>query len=232
MLCERCKKREANTHLTIVLDDKGETEHHCCEVCYPEVEAERNRTYNTQTPTPLRSDVERITAKEFVEIQERGTRNSVDMPAWKQLLEKLAPLRDVKERLTFEAIALVWDCLQAGTQPPSPALMLVSLYLPKDSQRVAEHTDWLEKMIFKAFELRKALPYDPGRHGPFTLTLMTLCTPLSIRDPNRFERILASLKAKGADPTSDIRWDIIASIEKSAHERRNLPPPPQNGTNL
>src|SRR5215475_14215229 len=102
MLCERCKEREANTHLTVILEKSGETEHHLCETCYPEFEAERNRTYNTQVATPLRNDFEAITAKEFIEMQERSHRNSVDAPAFKQLLEKLSPLSDVKERLSFE----------------------------------------------------------------------------------------------------------------------------------
>src|SRR6476619_890096 len=53
MVCERCKEREANTHLTVILEKAGETEHHLCEVCYPEFEAYRNKTYNTQVATPL-----------------------------------------------------------------------------------------------------------------------------------------------------------------------------------
>ena len=81
MRCERCKIRDATTHVTVLLERTGAVEHHLCEVCYPGFEAERNRTYNTQIPTALRADFEAITAKEFVELQERATRNSVDMPA-------------------------------------------------------------------------------------------------------------------------------------------------------
>jgi hypothetical protein len=167
MVCERCKEREANTHLTVILETTGETEHHLCEVCYREFEAERNKSYNTQVATPLRADFEAITAKEFVEMQERAHSNSIDTPAFKQLLEKLSPLSDVRERLSFEAIPLAWDYLSSGKEPPGAATMLVSMYISNTSQRLTEHTDWVEKMILKTFELRKALPYDPGRHGPF-----------------------------------------------------------------
>ena len=232
MLCEKCKKREANTHLTILLNDEGETEHHFCEACYPAVEAERNKTYNTRTPTPLRVDVESITVEQFIEISEKGTRNSADAPAWRQMLEVLSPQTEVRERLTFEAIPLAWKCLSEGKEPPGTALMVVSLWLPKDSQRVAEHTEWLEKMIFKAFELRKALPYAPGKHGVFRMRLLMMLTALSLRDKDRFESIVASLKANGADPKIDERWNVIALVEEKHLARKNSPPPPQNGTNL
>ena len=81
MVCERCKEREANTHLTVILEEAGETKHHLCEVCYPEFEGERNKTYYTQVATPLRADFEVITAKEFIEMQEKTTANNVDIPA-------------------------------------------------------------------------------------------------------------------------------------------------------
>jgi hypothetical protein len=201
-----------------MLEKVGETEHHLCEVCYPEFDAERNKNYNTQVATPLRADFEVITAKEFVEMQERAQRNSVDMPAWKQLFEKLSPLSDVKERLSFEAIPLAWEYLNRGTEPPPIATMLVGMFISTTSKRLVEHTDWVEKMIFKTFELRKALPYDPGKHGPFCLTFMNLLTPLSVRSPERFDKIMASLKAKGADP-KEPRWNIIASIQESARKK-------------
>jgi hypothetical protein len=220
MVCERCKEREANTHLTVILEKAGETEHHLCEVCYPEFEAYRNKTYNTQVATPLRADFEAITAKEFVEMQERARRNSVDMPAWKQLFDKLSQLSDVKERLSFEAIPLAWEYLNSGTEPPHIATMLVGMFISPTSNRLAEHTDWVEKMIFKTFELRKALPYDPGKHGPFCLTFMNLLTPLSTRSPELFDKIIASLKAKGAD-AKEPRWNIITRLEESARKRRD-----------
>lgn len=107
--------------------------------------------------------------------------------------------------------------------------MLVSFYLPNTSQRVAEHTDWVEKMILKTFELRKALHYEPGKHGPFCLTFMNLLTPLSIRAPERFYKILEVLKARGAD-FNDSRWKIIAFIEESARKRSESDSSSTSGT--
>jgi hypothetical protein len=75
-------------------------------------------------------------------------------------------------------------------------------------------------MIFKTFDLRKALPYDPGEHGPFSLTFMNLLTPLNVRSPERFDKVIAALKAKGAD-SKETRWKIIAFLEESARRRRN-----------
>jgi len=47
--------------------------------------------------------------------------------------------------------------------------------------------------------------------------------------PDRFEKILTSIKTKGANPATDVRWDVIARIEERSRERKNSP---QNGASL
>jgi len=177
----------------------------------------------TSTPTPLPEDLRLVTAKDFIQITERATANAVEMPGYKRFLEKLFAVPEVRERLAFEGMAIAWDSLSAGTEPPGPALTLACM-LPKDSRRVAEHTDWLEKLAFKSFELRKALLNSPGQHGPFCLPLMMLLTALDVRNPGRFESMMSSLKAAGADPSRDSRWSVLKLVEDSARKRRNAGP--------
>jgi hypothetical protein len=59
---------------------------------------------------------------------------------------------------------------------------------------------------------------------PFSLSVLNLLMPLGVRSPERFDKIIASLKTKEADP-KELRWNIIAFLEESARKRRDSSSP-------
>jgi hypothetical protein len=214
MLCQQCHQQEATIHLTVIPWPPTEpTRQDFCPVCYPDAEAARVKAYNTQPPTPLRADVENITAAEFLEAADKATRNAADQPAFKYIFGQVERLPSTSDRLVFEFFQLAWEILERGQDLPSPELVLAFGWGPRDPSRLAEYFAWLEKIILRCVELRRQLPTSPGEEGPFALNIAAGLTALRRESPARFTSFVEELKKQGADPALDPRWKVIDQTE-------------------
>ena len=215
MLCEQCQTNEATVHATVVLWGSVDSPQHAfCESCYESAEAEKVRRYNPGGNTPPPRDVENISASEYLEAGARAARNGVDKPAFMFINEQLAHLPGTRERLAFEMLILACRSLDRGEDPGWAAGFAACCAGVIDPRRQPEYVAGLERIILRAFELRKRLENPPGRHGPFVLTLSSMLIALGKVDKARFLTLVAELKHQGGEAELDPRWEVIARAER------------------
>src|SRR5947209_1021676 len=225
MLCEKCETREATVHWTILLEPSTEESKHVfCSTCFPEIEAERLKGYNSLAgvPPPLTIDVERITAPQFMEAQAKAQRNGIDKPAFKGILKSLENLPKTRERLALEFLTLALQSLERGEIPPD-LIGWASFGCSPESEIVPTYTMLLEKIILQYFELLgRSSSKPPAPRSSFQLTMAVL--ELRRVALQRFSTLFARLKREYGEGEDDPRRFLIAELEeKISRADRRVP---------
>jgi hypothetical protein len=201
--------------MTLIVGPSAEaTPHNFCESCYPSVETECLATYGSQPNSTLPSDVEHISALEYLEASAKATRNGADKPAFKHIEKELSRLPMARQRLAFEMLSLASQSLDRGEEPGWAAGFAGCCWGLIEPHRKSEYATCLEKIIERCFELRRQLPASPGDHGAFGMTLTLMLIALGKVDRHRFEAILQTLRSRGGDSNLDPRWKVIDQAEK------------------
>jgi hypothetical protein len=214
MLCERCREREATVYLALIAWPSGlPCQHEFCDACHAIAQAERTKAYNSQPNNPPPTDVEEISALEYLEAAAKARRNGVDAPAFKHIHEELSRLPKTRERLAFEMLSLSWQSLERGQEPGWEVGFAGCCWGSIAADRSPEYKTWLEKLTFRLFELRQQLPTPPGEHGPFSHSLSLVLIALGKVDRPRFNFVVEALKSRGGDASLDSRWRVIAEAE-------------------
>jgi hypothetical protein len=229
MLCERCQQKEATVHLTLVVGPSVEpTTHDFCDSCYPAVEAEGVKAYNTQPNRPLPTDVEHITALELLEAQARAACNGADKPAVKHIYEELKRLPKTRQRLALELLQLAWNSLESGEEPIFTAFMAASFGDSMEAERIPEYIVWLERIINRCFELRSQLSGPEREHRGFELTLPAMLVSLGKVDRGRFTALLESLRGRCVETGHDARLKLLSDVEALVLRSENPAPDSPN----
>jgi hypothetical protein len=105
-LCEHCRQREATVHLAVVSWPSCEQMQHLCESCYPEIEAKRTQSYNTQPPPSLPDDIEDITAAEYLDATARAASNGPDKLVLRHIGDELKRFPATRARLAIEFLTM------------------------------------------------------------------------------------------------------------------------------
>jgi hypothetical protein len=205
MLCQRCKKREATVHLTLIEGTSDSPQQDFCESCYPDVEDERIKSFNAliKPLPPLTINIEQITAAEFL----------AETHHIKEISEKLAHLPKTRERLAFELLTMALDSLKRGEFPHYILGMAGCFagFIPQE--RRPEYAVLLEEIILRISELIKSQNPSATRH--FLSALGLAAATLHLTDKDRFTSDLANLKRQyEKDPTDALR-KIIEEIDES-----------------
>ena len=220
--CEQCEEREATVHLTVVVGSSAEaTKHNYCDSCYPAAEAQRVKTYNRQPDNPLPTDVEHITALEYLEASARAVRNGADKPAFKHINEALKRFPKTRQRLVFEMLNLAWQSLERGEDPRQEAGFAGCCRDSIEAERMPEYITWLERIVIRCFELRSQLPNPETAHGPFALTPSLMLISLGKVDRARFSALVEDLKNQCSESQLDWRRKVLSRATKLVLQSEN-----------
>ena len=209
MLCEKCQMQDATVYLTIVGGSATESAtHNFCESCYPAVESERARNYNTGPVSPLPTNVENITAAEYLEAAEKADCNGADKPAFRHIQEELRQHPEAQQRLAREMLPTIWNCLEQGIAPPIPAEAAGWFFHANPSRGLSENIAWLEKCILRCFELQSQ------KQGRFVKALLTMLMTLWRIDRPRFTAMMETLRNQAGESGRD-PYRIIERIDNA-----------------
>ena len=208
MTCEKCRNQDATVYLTIVSGSASTATHNFCESCYPAVESERARNYNTDPVTPLPTNVENITVVEYLEAAEKADHNGADKPAFRHIQEQLRRHPEAQQRLAREMLPTIWSCLEQGTAPPIPVQTAAWFWYPNLSQGLTEYVGWLEKCILRCFDLQSQ------KRGGFVMPLFTMLMTLWKIDRSRFAAMMETLRSEDRESDRD-PYRILDRVEKA-----------------
>ncbi|PWU20766.1 MAG: hypothetical protein C5B50_03170 [Verrucomicrobia bacterium] len=197
------------------------TEKHLCDPCYGIEESERQKRYNLPATKPLPTDVEHITASEYLQAHQLAVLNAVDKPAAQYVDKELERFPRTRERLAFEMFELAWEILARGEAPMHEAGFAGCARRDITPERLPEYLKWLEKLIFRCCELRNQVPLPAPRHEQFVFLLSLLLISLRDVGADRYAATVDALKSQWRKADSDRLEDILSELEKAAMTRLN-----------
>src|SRR5215469_13591466 len=193
MLCEDCQKRDATVHLAVVSWPSGEIIKHLCESCYPAFELTHTSQYAIDSPAPLPSNVERLTAKEYLEFSAKAAANGADKPVFKYVCEELKKLPVTRARLSVELLSLAWQSLKEGDDPYDLIGLGCCFANSIQTAQTEKCVELLEKIIVRSVESMEVSPKPPSAHPlGFGLTLAVIA--LRKIAEKRYAKLLAVLR--------------------------------------
>lgn len=223
MLCEKCNEREATVHLSFLDWTTGELTKHLCDPCSEGADATLSKPYGSQPTSPLPSDVEHITAQQFLSACEKAGANSADRPALRHIFAELNRFPAARERLAVEFLRMAWKSLQAGDDPIGWIINGCAFGGSLASVRSAEYTELLEKIIVRSVDLLVPFPEPPAAHS-FAWGLETASIALKRLDATRFTTVISECESKGDDLECAQRRKIVMNLQETlAKTESSLP---------
>jgi len=198
MLCEDCQEREATVHMAVVSWRSGEINKHRCDSCYPAAEAARAKSCAAQPSAPLPSNVEDLTATEYLRLSARAVANSADKAAFKHLCRELEGLPVTRARLGVELLWMALLSLEQGNDPYNLIGLGGCFGNSTQTQKSQEYVNLLERIVVRSFERLAQSPKPPSAH-PFGFGLTLAVIALRRTAPVLWATVLAALK----DPTAE-----------------------------
>jgi hypothetical protein len=163
-------------------------------------------------------DAQHLTALEFLEAERKASQNSTDKPAFKRLLQELGEFPKAQQRLAFEFLAMAWRSVK-HKKDPSALIAWATFYgRSVEGPKSSGYTYWLERIIFRSFDLMTETDNTPNGTGPFTLTLVLGIGAMRRMDQARSRLVLDALKRACGE--ADPRAKVIARIERMAPRNR------------
>ncbi len=211
MRCERCQKREATVHLTVLLKPWAEPEvHHYCETCYPEVESPffQSPAQNPVSP-PFSGTPKQISAAQYLQAQRHAKASPEHLQAFQQLLNELGRLPKTCTRLAFDFLGLAREALERGEHPGFLVATSGSFWISAEHELRDEYAAELENLISGILERIGQPPKDNTESAktagsPLLWSLVFAMICLKRAAPLRYPAIAAELK----------KSDLLAQIEE------------------
>ena len=139
-------------------------------------------------------NVERITAREYLDAEARAESNVADKPALRQISEQLALLPKTRERLAFDLLALARWLLERGDDP-LPAAFRAFLFRESIARkRISEYVTALEQFIVRVFQLVDEKADRHQQRASLHFALSAGLTTLRALDEERYRTIFSHLR--------------------------------------
>jgi hypothetical protein len=193
------------------------TAHDFCEACYlataPEEAASKAGWVSQEKPPkplPTREQIERITAKEYLDASARASANSADKPVFRHICAELEKMPEAQARLALEFLPLIWRSLEQESGPPLLSFPPTFWARAVAKESLPEYTGWMEKIGLRCFELL-------GQHPEvfeFKIGLQMALMALHRVDRSRFVGVMGGLKSRCEDQSLDKRSAVLSDIER------------------
>jgi hypothetical protein len=155
-----------------------------------------------------------ITASDYLEAQRRAARSATDKIAFRRIQEQLKNLKEVRERLAFEFLAMACEDLERGGDG-RPAIEGTLFGGSIREENLTKYSAWLERLASQCFGLMH-------RSHTIGLELTLTATLASLRRINgeRFHQLSRILLGSCAKGETSRRCEIMAQANWSPAERR------------
>jgi hypothetical protein len=223
MLCEKCNEREATVHLAFLDWPTGELAKHLCDSCSEGADATCSKPYGSQPSSPLPTDVEQISAEQFLSACEKAAANGADRPALRHIFEELNRFPAARERLALEFLQMALKSLEAGGDPIEWIIKACSFGGSVQVVRSADYAEMLEKIILRSVDLLVPFPELPVAH-PFAWGLETASMALTRIDPTRFTTVISACESKGDELERSQRRKIIMTLQEKLAKTGSILP--------
>jgi hypothetical protein len=194
-LCEHCREREATVHMAVVSWPSGEQMQHLCESCYPEIEAARTQSYNTQPAPTLPDNVEDITAAEYLDACARAAANGPDKIVIRHIGDELKRFPAARTRLAIELLTMGEHSLAQNDDACYLIGMGASFGVSIEQSRLQEFIGLLESIIHQSVVLMSEFSLPPSPH-PYGFGLNLAISALHRASPSSLAKIHEKLLAQ------------------------------------
>ncbi len=171
-------------------------------------------------------DIHTITVEQYLDLASRGNTASGDQRAFAKINAQLREAPLACERLAFELLQVAWRALDGRSDPRNAdthslwvtgfARCLQGFISP---ERLAEYAGWLERIIFRCFDLLGPVP--PGTTGmqPFEFTMEIACDALRRTGTHRYRVLLQTLGRQASETGLAYKSEVVARIAKRITEQ-------------
>jgi len=194
-LCEHCRERKATVHVAVVSWPSGEQMQHLCESCYPEIEAARTQSYNTQPAPSLPANVEDITAAEYLDATARAAANGPDKLVLRHIGNELKRFPATRARLAIEFLTMAKHSLNQNDDPFYLIVTGARFGVSIEPSRLSEFVGLLKSIIHQSVVLMSASSTPLSPH-PYGLGLDLAITALHRTSPSSLAKIRETLSGQ------------------------------------
>jgi hypothetical protein len=199
--------------MAVVSWPSGEQMRHLCESCYPEIEAARTQSYNTQPAPELPDDVEDITAAEYLDACARAGINGPDKLVLRHICDELERFPATRARLAIELLTMAKHSLDKNDDAFYFIGKGASFGASIEASRLSEFLELLESIIHQSVQLmaNSSLPPSPHPYG-FGLNMAILA--LHRASPSSLAKIRETLLGQ-SDKQSELNFrNVVEYMDK------------------
>lgn len=156
-----------------------------------------------------------LTALDYLNAEHLAIRNVADSQKFRQIKILLHKAPKVEERLAFEFFELAWLALQSGGNPVMPAFHAFLFRDKIGDDRRQEYAAWINRIIFKTFEMIGGIRLPIDEQNPIMLTFKLSLSMLRGINDVEFKSIANLLRRRCKNGATDSRLRIINEAMES-----------------
>jgi len=164
-------------------------------------------------------DIEHITAAAFLDAAARSHGGVRETSSFRHMTTALKCSPKAQQRLAFELLPIACNAME-GTSDRYCASAQSTWVLgftrcfseSIEPRRLPEYAAWLERIIFRCFELLEPAE-RPGGTVPFEFTLELACDELKRVDMGRLRAVMEAMKTRWLGPENAFRQHILDRMQ-------------------